>query len=113
MKNFYIINIFIFITTLSTICFTFFIQFKVDDLSYKMLVIDKNIINYQENIKALDIEWTYLTRLERLEYLAKVFKEETSNISYEQVKSFEVLSEFYLANWKKYLNENKIVMNNL
>lgn len=112
MKNFlktidkvYCFNFAIIATLMLTILTTFLVQFKVESLQEIVAKTENEILFYQDKIESLEIEWVYLTRPQRLKELTAKYLISNSHVKTAQVKNFDKLEDYYLANYNKYLSQ--------
>lgn len=106
IRNNYLLNSVAAIILTLSICFTFYVQFKVDMMQNKITAAHSKIAAYEKDLKLLDIEWTYLTRPDRVRKLSKKYLKNNQIINYSQVKNFSDMRQFYLVNLKKRQEEN-------
>ena len=111
-RRFYLINLSLGLMVILSICTMFFVQFKVDDLQSKIDLVQSEIDDYQNELKILNVEWYYLTRPDRLRYLANQYLTTNRSIAFNQIKDFNNLENYYLANIKKYEAETTQVSQN-
>ena len=108
LRKFYTVNILMVLSIILSICLMFYAQYRVDNLQNKVDLVQQEINDYKDEIKLLNVEWVYLTRPQRLRSLAKTYLKNNKNIAFNQVKNYDKLQEFYLANLKKYNANNYI-----
>ena len=101
LKKLYLANLLVFLSIIFSVCFMFFVQFKVDNLKSKINLVQNQINKYEDEIKLLDIEWTYLTRPSRLRSLSEKYITDNKVASFSQIKNFDQMKNIYLANSKK------------
>jgi cell division protein FtsL len=101
-NKFYLTNFLLIIAILTSIVFMFMVQFKVEGLQDEMSTTESQIISYEDEIKLLEIEWSYLTRPERLRILAGKYLKDNSYTVAGQIKDVNKLGQYYLANYDKY-----------
>ena len=77
----------------------FAMKYKVDHLNKTLITTKKQIENYQDQIRLLEIEWVYLNRPERLRQLASKYLEGNSHITISQIK--KDLPNSFFANYQK------------
>lgn len=77
----------------------FAVKYKVDQLNKTLVTTTKQIENYRDQIRLLEIEWVYLNRPERLRRLANEYLKGTSYITISQIK--KDLPSSFLANYQK------------
>ncbi len=106
IRNNYLLNSVAAIILIFSICFTFYVQFKVDMMQNKLVSAQLEIEYYQKDLKLLNIEWTYLTRPDRIRKLSKQYLKDNQIIRYSQVKDFKDMRQFYLTNLKKHQKQN-------
>ncbi len=80
----------------------FTVQFSVESLQDEMATTESQIISYEDEIKLLEIEWSYLTRPERIRILASKYLKDNSYTVVGQIKDVNKLGQYYLANYNKY-----------
>ena len=108
IRNNYIVNFCVAMAIIFSICLTFYVQFKVDMMQNKVNMAELQIEDYNQDLKLLNVEWIYLTRPERIRKLSNKYLNKNQIIAYYQVKSYEEMQKFYMANLKKYENVNVI-----
>ena len=70
LNKIYFCNIMLATSVVASIIMAFTIQFKVENLQDKMVNMQTQIATYKDQISLLEVEWTYLTRPNRLRTLA-------------------------------------------
>jgi cell division protein FtsL len=101
-NKFYLTNFLLIIAILTSIVFMFAVQFNVESLQDEMATTESQIISYEDEIKLLEIEWSYLTRPERIRILASKYLKDNSYTVVGQIKDVNKLGQYYLANYNKY-----------
>jgi cell division protein FtsL len=101
-NKFYLTNFILIFAILMSIVFMFMVQFKVEGLQDEMATTEGQIISYEDEIKLLEIEWSYLTRPERIRALAGKYLKDNSYTVVGQIKDVNKLGQYYLANYNKY-----------
>jgi cell division protein FtsL len=101
----YILNIFLFLMIIFTICSMFFVQFKTNNLISRSDKIDIKISDLKTELKILQIEWVYLTRPERLRILSDIYLE-NQNITLLQIKNIKDFEAETVRNNNKLANLN-------
>jgi cell division protein FtsL len=90
-----IINIF----TISFFVFSalavFYTQFKVEDLQDELMQTDAQISTYQDEMRMLEIEWTFLTRPERVRLLANKYLQDSGYALASQIKESSEIEGLY------------------
>jgi cell division protein FtsL len=109
-NKFYLTNFLLIIAILTSIVFMFTVQFSVESLQDEMATTESQIISYEDEIKLLEIEWSYLTRPERIRILASKYLKDNSYTVVGQIKDVNKLGQYYLANYNKY-QANQLVDN--
>ena len=109
IRRYYINNLLLSLAVISSICLLFFVQFKVDNLQDKVDVVQSQIHDYEADLKLLDVEWAYLTRPDRLRFLASKYLQDNGNIAFNQVRNYQKLERFYSANLKRKEDERMSV----
>lgn len=66
----------------------FFVQFKTDNLQVRLNHINSDIKYLKDEVKTLEIEWVYLTRPERLEFLSNKYLK-NKNVQLSQIKTLK------------------------
>ncbi len=72
----------------------FFVQFKVDKLKSNLANVNSKIYLYEERIQLLEVEWTYLTRPERIRNLANLYLKNNQNLMVQQVKNINQIAQY-------------------
>jgi|GEM_PF-2092212 len=73
-------------TLLFSVCLAFYMQFKFDGLQEQILSSKNQIVEYQDQIRLLEVEWVYLTRPERLRQLTEKFLQDNQYMLASQVQ---------------------------
>ena len=73
-------------TLLFSVCLAFYMQFKFDFLQEQILSSKNQIVEYQDQIRLLEVEWVYLTRPERLRQLTEKFLQDNQYMLASQVQ---------------------------
>ncbi len=110
-NKFYLTNFLLIIAILTSIIFMFTVQFKVESLQDEMTTTESQIISYEDEIKLLEIEWSYLTRPERIRILAGKYLKDNSYTVVGQIKDVNKLGQYYLANYNKYQANHQLINN--
>lgn len=97
INKFYFSNIMLVATIFCSIVIMFTVQFKVEALQDEMSQAESDIIEYEDKIKLLEVEWVYLTRPERLRTLANIYLKDNGYTLASQIKETEKLEKYYLA----------------
>jgi len=84
-------------TIFCSIVIMFTVQFKVEHLQDEMSQAESDIVEYEDKIKLLEVEWVYLTRPERLRTLANIYLKDNGYTLASQIKETEKLEKYYLA----------------
>ena len=101
INKIYYFNFAIVATLALTLLTTFLVQFKVESLQDNVAKTENEISFYADKIEALEIEWVYLTRPQRLRDLASKYLNSNDYVKTAQVKNFDKLETYYLANYNK------------
>ncbi len=102
LRKFYTTNILLAFGIIFSICLMFYAQYKVDKLQNRIDLVQRQIDDYKNEIKLLNVEWVYLTRPDRLRFLSGKYLKNNKNIIFAQVKDHDTLEKFYLANLRKH-----------
>ena len=97
INKFYFSNIMLVATIFCSIIIMFTVQFKVEALQDEMSQAESDIVEYEDKIKLLEVEWVYLTRPERLRTLANIYLKDNGYTLASQIKETEKLEKYYLA----------------
>ena len=97
INKFYFSNIMLVATIFCSIIIMFTVQFKVEALQDEMSQAESDIVEYEDQIKLLEVEWVYLTRPERLRTLANIYLKYNGYTLASQIKETEKLEKYYLA----------------
>ncbi len=97
INKFYFSNIMLVATIFCSIIIMFTVQFKVEALQDEMSQAESDIVEYEDQIKLLEVEWVYLTRPERLRTLANIYLKDNGYTLASQIKETEKLEKYYLA----------------
>lgn len=97
INKFYLSNIMLVATIFCSIVIMFTVQFKVEALQDEMSQAESDIVEYEDKIKLLEVEWVYLTRPERLRTLANIYLKDNGYTLASQIKETEKLEKYYLA----------------
>ena len=97
INKFYFSNIMLVATIFCSIVIMFTVQFKVEALQDEMSKAESDIVEYEDKIKLLEVEWVYLTRPERLRTLANIYLKDNGYTLASQIKETEKLEKYYLA----------------
>ncbi len=97
INKFYFSNIMLVATIFCSIVIMFTVQFKVEALQDEMSQAESDIVEYEDKIKLLEVEWVYLTRPERLRTLANIYLKDNGYTLASQIKETEKLEKYYLA----------------
>ena len=97
INKFYLSNIMLVATIFCSIVIMFTVQFKVEALQDEMSQAESDIVEYEDQIKLLEVEWVYLTRPERLRTLANIYLKDNGYTLASQIKETEKLEKYYLA----------------
>ena len=97
LNKFYFCNCAITMSVLGSILIAFFVQFQVENLQDEMTKTQAEIASYQDKINLMEVEWTYLTRPERLRSLAALYLKDNGYTLASQIKETEKLEKYYLA----------------
>ena len=97
INKFYFSNIMLVATIICSIIIMFTVQFKVEALKDEMSQAESDIVEYEDQIKLLEVEWVYLTRPERLRTLANIYLKDNGYTLASQIKETEKLEKYYLA----------------
>jgi hypothetical protein len=109
IRRYYINNLMLSLAVIASVCLLFFVQFKVDNLQDKVDMVQAQIHDYEADLKLLEVEWCYLTRPDRLRFLSSKYLEGNVNIAFNQVRNYQKLEQFYLANLKRKEDERASV----
>lgn len=101
IRKYYINNLLLSFGVIASVCMLFFVQYKVDNLQNKVDVVKTTINEYEADLKLLEVEWAYLTRPDRLRFLSSRYLQDNGNIAFNQVRNYNKLEKFYLANIKR------------
>lgn len=101
LNKFYFFNMVAVASVVASIVIAFSIQFKVEALQDKMADTQAQIAAYKDQISLLEVEWTYLTRPERLRTLASRYLKDNGYTLASQVKDSNSMEKYYLANYEK------------
>jgi hypothetical protein len=101
LNKLYFFNFVIIGITIFSISFTFFTQFKVEALQDEIGLAEMQISTYKDQIKLLEVEWTYLTRPERLRVLANKYLKDNGYTLANQIKNSDALEKYYVVNYEK------------
>ena len=94
-------------TLLFSVCLAFYMQFKFDFLQEQILSSKNQIVEYQDQIRLLEVEWVYLTRPERLRTLSERYLQNNGYISSIQIKDTTRLERYYVASLEKQLKKKQ------
>lgn len=97
INKFYFSNIMLVAAIFCSIAIMFTVQFKVEALQDEMSKAESDIVEYEDQIKLLEVEWVYLTRPERLRTLANIYLKDNGYTLASQIKETEKLEKYYLA----------------
>ena len=111
INKFYLTNFLLITAIITSIVFMFVVQFKVESLQDEMAATESYIISYEDEIKLLEVEWSYLTRPERIRVLAGRYLKDNNYTTVSQIKDVDKLGQYYLANYNKYQTNQQV--NNL
>lgn len=100
LNKFYIFNFSLVLAFFLAVFLSFAVQFKVESLQDKIVKGEIEISAFDEQIKMLEVEWSYLTRPSRLRDLAQEYLDGGYSVA-SQVKAEGEMMEFYLANYEK------------
>jgi len=100
INKFYLFNSVIIASVIIAAFTMFVVQFKVESLQSSISKTKKEISIYKDQIKMLDVEWSYLTRPERLRKLSAKYLENNSFVAANQIKDTSSLEEQYFANYE-------------
>jgi len=89
-----------------------FVQFRVEFLQDSIAKTNEEIASYENRIEALEIEWVYLTRPQRLRDLASKYLQTNTYSEVSQIKDLARLKNYYLANYNKQAKQQIFVQNN-
>jgi len=109
INKFYFYNSLAIFVVVASIAFTFSVQFRVENMQNSIVKTESEISEFQQKIKLLEVEWTYLTRPERLRKLANEYLQDNDYLLAEQIKDIDDLKEYYLAKQQKL--ESDMAMN--
>ena len=98
LRKFYLTNFFLLFLIISSIYFMFYVQFRVDKMQEKVDLVQAKINEYNDEIKLLDVEWSYLTRPERLRFLSSQYLQNDKIIALDQIKTYDKLQQLYAEN---------------
>ncbi len=73
----------------------FFVQFKVESLQDSIAQAENEIAEYKDQIKLLEVEWTYLTRPERLRTLAARYLKDNGYTLASQIKDNSAMDKYF------------------
>lgn len=110
INKFYFYNITLAVAVACSIIFMFTVQFKVEALQDEIAKAESDIIDYEDKINLLEVEWVYLTRPERLRNLASVYLKDNGYTLASQIKDADKLEKYYLAVYSK--AESEVALNN-
>lgn len=100
INKFYLFNFILFLALITVVASSFVIQFKVENLQNRLEVGRSEIIEKQDKISMLEVEWAYLTRPSRIRSLASKFLSNEGYSVAAQIKTQQQMNEFYIANYK-------------
>lgn len=106
IRLYYLKNLFLSLGVILSVCLVFYVQFRTDMLQDRVDLMQSNIESYEEELTLLSVEWNYLTRPERLRFLSKKYIKENKGIAFYQVKNYQKLQEFSLANLRRLERRN-------
>lgn len=101
LNKFYFCNCVLTAATVASIVIAFSIQFKVESLQDKMADTQAQIASYKDQISLLEVEWTYLTRPERLRTLASRYLKDNGYTLASQIKDSDSMEKYYLASHER------------
>jgi hypothetical protein len=96
-------------TLIFSILAMFLVQFKVESLQNNIAKTENEILFFKNKIEALELEWVYLTRPQRVRQLSSKYLDNNHYVEVSQVKNFNRLEGYYLANYNK-ANPNEFAM---
>ena len=94
-------NLALLTSVLFSIIFMFFIQFSVEALQNEIAKSESEIASYQDQIQMLEVEWTYVTRPQRLRILSSYYLKDNGYMMASQVKDVKEIEDYHLANQQK------------
>ncbi len=100
VNKFYFYNLVIITTVLASIIVAFAVQFKVEAMQDKMTQTQAQIAAYKDQMSLLEVEWTYLTRPERLRSLASRYLKDNGYTLASQIKNSDALEKYYIATYE-------------
>ncbi len=101
LNKFYFCNVVAVASVVASIVIAFTVQFNVEALQDKMADTQAQIVAYKDQISLLEVEWTYLTRPERLRTLASRYLKDNGYTLASQIKDSGAMEKYYLANYEK------------
>ncbi len=87
LNKYYFCNFAVVASVLVAITIAFSVQFKVESLQDQMAETEGQIAFYQDQITLLEVEWTYLTRPERLRDLTSRYFKDNGYTLASQIKN--------------------------
>lgn len=111
LNKVYFFNFIAIATVLFSIFVAFSIQFKVESLQEEMAETQAQILTYKDQISLLEVEWTYLTRPERLRTLASRYLKDNGYTLASQIKGSESMEKYYSLAAQN--SEEQVVMNDV
>ncbi len=95
LNKVYFFNFVAVASVLFSIFVAFSVQFKVESLQDEMSDTQAQILSYKDQISLLEVEWTYLTRPERLRTLAARYLKDNGYTLASQIKGSESMEKYY------------------